>query len=347
MTLATLDGSKTRSLADALPKVDLDGRLSRQRHLGIDYVLDQSAESGGAWTLSMRASPRTGPWLHAQCQDNAMGLQMYPHLDAVVGERNWQDYPSDARLLAWSLAHGPALDALGQLLESELSPLKLVSAPLDITNSLAGPVLEFTWQPTAKTNDGEPAPAWRGALAVDDTTLSALLDRATAQPRARKEKAWQGVPIALAIRCEGPQVAADTLVGCVPGDVIVLGQRSAFLQRMTATNPDGLPLPVSLAMDGEAVRVSTKKESQPMTQPTQAPDGDQIPVRLAVQTAAVDVRLSDLDGLEAGVILPLDAPVAGTNVTILANGAPVGEGELVAAGDKLAVCITRWRPDGL
>jgi flagellar motor switch/type III secretory pathway protein FliN len=110
---------------------------------------------------------------------------------------------------------------------------------------------------------------------------------------------------------------------------------------------------VKIALDKQAQgndKISNK-ETLTMSQTPPSPDDEsslasQIPVRLAVQTATVDISLAELEQMESGMIVPLEVPVAGANVTILANGAPIGDGELVAAGEKLAVCIRRWRPDG-
>jgi len=156
---------------------------------------------------------------------------------------------------------------------------------------------------------------------------------------------------------------AAALQDCAHGDMIVLGDRARMHERMAAFGTDGRRLPVlcQTAQDGvrivldkqaSATKEFSNKETLTMSQTPPAPQDDtslasQIPVRLSIQTAAVDVSLAELEQMESGMVVPLEVPVAGTNVTILANGTPVGDGELVAAGDKLAVCIRRWRPDGL
>ena len=342
-----------RALADALRRVDIDRRTMRQRHLGVAYTLDSE---DAVWSFKMRAQRRAGQWAHVSIDDQPCGLQIRSDTSPAVGERLWLDYPSDARLMAWTLAHDAMIDSLAGLFEASVTTISLVSQPDRITDELAGPVLDVTWQArgdaSAAADGAVDAQSWHGALALPDALLEQLLSRARAVPRGPEPNDWcGGIPVPVAVRCAGPTMDAQTLLACQPGDAVVLGSASRLAEHLLAVTDDDRILPVRLSARENGFLTTLTKDAPTMSQssstPPNAPSGARIPIQLSVQTASVEVMLSDLDGVEAGVVLPLEAPVAGTNVTILANGAAIGEGELVAAGEKLAVCITQWRADGL
>lgn len=301
-------------------------------------------------------TPTPGNWMHAIVDDKTLCIRVQPDQRHRIGERSWTDYDDDARLMAWTLVYDELVNTMAELLPGPFTPINIVSSPDIAIPELSANLLEFT----IPGNDERAG--WSGQISLDRKTCDAILEQATASPQQKTQGQWPALPLPIALRCDGPLIDATQLQSCARGDLIVLADRSRLIERMAAYGSDGRRLPVVCRTDADGVRITLDKqaartnktpnqETLTMSQTPPSPDDDtslasQIPVRLAVQTATVDISLAELEKMESGMIVPLEAPVAGTNVTILANGAPVGDGELVAAGEKLAVCIRRWRPDG-
>ncbi|MFK8014884.1 MAG: FliM/FliN family flagellar motor switch protein [Gammaproteobacteria bacterium] len=350
--MATLSSA----LTGVLRKIDPAEHAARQKHLGLRYQHERAnGESADHWSLQVTPQVRAQTWLQMATEGPPLGLAVRHRADApLIGERHWHDYDGEARLMAWSLQHEGLIDALQRLLDRRLAPLAFADSPSHVDQSLAGPVVDFDLA------DDTGATTWSGSLALTSTLCDQLLGEAQSTPVEPLPKTWLGVPIPVAVRARGPKMALDVLRDCQPGDVIVLGQQQALHGSLLAVHIDGSALPARCTVNDNEISLSAGapaswlREQPTKETPTMSEEGatattlgSSIPVRLSIQTATVDVTINDLEQLGSGVILPLDVPVAGTNVTILANGAPIGEGELVAAGDKLAVCIGRWRPDGL
>lgn len=73
---------------------------------------------------------------------------------------------------------------------------------------------------------------------------------------------------------------------------------------------------------------------------------DQLPVRLSFDLGERVVTLAELQALDSGSALPLDRPLQDF-VTIRANGAIVGEGQLVDMDGQLGVMVSRLSLTGL
>ncbi len=63
-------------------------------------------------------------------------------------------------------------------------------------------------------------------------------------------------------------------------------------------------------------------------------------IGIAFHLGETELTVKQIQDLNPGVVLPIDRS-DGVVVDILANGKPIGTGDLVKAGDKLAVRITR------
>lgn len=74
--------------------------------------------------------------------------------------------------------------------------------------------------------------------------------------------------------------------------------------------------------------------------PSEAASFDAIPVRLSFDLGAISMTLSELRALQPGQAIPLGHPVAGA-VRIRANGALIGEGELVEIDGQLGICVSQ------
>ncbi len=356
------------SLAQVVRQVDMVRQTSRQAHLGLDYEATLGEkEDQFTWRLRVNAAPCTDPWVVLASDDRSLAIAVHSFRDMrLIGERSWTDFHDDARLMAWTLQHEALIEQLGQLTDRYLSTDALIKNPAAHDPALDGPFISF------EVRDPDDQPVSRGTLAVDDQDFDHLIGNAEKIVCAKLPKRWVGVPVPLVLRTTPLTLTADTLRSCHPGDVIVLGHHARLHEHLRAFHANGRPLPLRCSVVGRGVEVTYERTPSSNPTPpreelpamskadaesadisaTDLPNGSslpthQIPVQLCVQTGSVEVTLSDLEGLEAGVVLPLNAPLAGTNVTILVNGAPLGDGELVAAGDKLGVCIKRWRPDGL
>lgn len=67
-------------------------------------------------------------------------------------------------------------------------------------------------------------------------------------------------------------------------------------------------------------------------------------IRVVFQCGQMELTASDIQSLAPGAILPLERSVQDM-VDIVANGKRIGSGELVKAGDKLAVRVIRLFED--
>ena len=68
----------------------------------------------------------------------------------------------------------------------------------------------------------------------------------------------------------------------------------------------------------------------------------QLPVDVSFEIGRTELRVGELSALQPGYVFPLAAQLEGANVTILANGHAVGQGEVVAVGDTLGVRLLWW-----
>lgn len=67
-------------------------------------------------------------------------------------------------------------------------------------------------------------------------------------------------------------------------------------------------------------------------------------VRIVFQAGHIEMTAGDLQDLAPGMILPINRGPDDV-IHIVANGKRIGYGELVKAGDKLAVRVTRLSSD--
>ena len=76
--------------------------------------------------------------------------------------------------------------------------------------------------------------------------------------------------------------------------------------------------------------------------PTVEDPAGRLPVEIEFEVGKVELRLSDIAGLQPGYVFALPVHLEGANVTIRANGQVAGQGELVAVGDTLGVRLLSW-----
>ena len=68
---------------------------------------------------------------------------------------------------------------------------------------------------------------------------------------------------------------------------------------------------------------------------------DQLPVELRIQVAQLTLTVDELNQLEPGHTLTLPVQGQAGDVSLIANGRPIGRGELVMVGDQLGIRITQ------
>ena len=198
--------------------------------------------------------------------------------------------------------------------------------------------------------DGEP---FAGAVRAPMQAMEALQRLATPLPAAAVPVE---PPIAIAVRLGLARLEARLLRSLEPGDAIVLEQPldAAVVivagERLTATG----------RLDGAGVILDTRL--QPATRTAMeiwlmtenaAPDAPRpdsvapqetplhdLQVTLVFELARQAAALRDVQSLAPGHVIELGL-LAERHVSVLANGAKIGEGEIVRVGDATAVRLTR------
>jgi len=260
----------------------------------------------------------------------------------------WQDHRGRARVLAWSLAHESSLMQIGEALGTSLLPLP--------DAALAAPESDTLWLDLDFAPADGAAPV-SGSLRAPAAWLQALLARTDADPRPPIDPGhWRQLPTVATIAIPAPPLTRDDIRDLQPGDVIVVGHvkmpplhaNAVGLRWPVRSGPDGWRIdgpPTQRPRHQETPRMSeTDATETPQTEDTPAvedPSG-RLPVEVEFDVGKVELRLSDIAGLQPGYVFALPVHLEGANVTIRANGRVAGQGELVAVGDTLGVRLLSW-----
>ncbi|MDR7194708.1 type III secretion system cytoplasmic ring protein SctQ [Luteimonas terrae] len=261
---------------------------------------------------------------------------------------HWQDRRGRGRVLAWSLAHETTLVQISEALGTSLLPLP--DAPLEAPSSDAL-WLELDFAPI----DGGATVS--GVLRAPAAWLQALLARTDAEPRPPIDPGhWRQLPTIATIAIPAPPLTRADLHGLRPGDVIVVGHvkmpplhaTAVGLRWPVRSGPDGWRIdgpPTQRPRHQETPRMSeTDATETPQTEEAPAaedPTG-RLPVEVEFEVGKVELRMSEIAGLQPGYVFALPVHLEGANVTIRANGRVAGQGELVAVGDTLGVRLLSW-----
>ena len=175
-------------------------------------------------------------------------------------------------------------------------------------------------------------------------------------PRERSE-ALHPPPIALAIRVGTARLGAALLATANPGDALLLREAEAG-RRILLVAGERYAVPARLdgtraVLEGppcRVVRTGWEDWTMPSTTLTAEQDSrsiepadatmDDLQVTLVFELGRRTVTLAELRDLAVGHIIEIGRDLSGP-VSILANGQRIGHGELVRAGDALAVRILR------
>lgn len=239
----------------------------------------------------------------------------------------------EAALVAEHLL-APHLEALEQLLGA---PMRIVECgALEAPGPAVGGRL---------TLDGEEA----GAIALDgDPAVLERLAKLGGRDRA------QGDGIAFEAALEGRPVALPPgdFAALEPGDAVLLDVGSNGMGAERVVIGGGLGARVR-EVDGRHVLVEaphpvqrSEAEGWPMMPKSDPETGDDpvtgsLPVTVAIELDRTVMPLAEIEGLQAGSVLPFGGGMPGI-VRVLANGAPFADGEMVRVGERIGVRLIRF-----
>jgi type III secretion system YscQ/HrcQ family protein len=151
------------------------------------------------------------------------------------------------------------------------------------------------------------------------------------------------IPLTARIALPGPTMGQRVLRDLAPGDLLLCPAEAA-MQRRLITHCAEITLEAG-PEEGWTVRTLTMTElDQHPAAGTEAPlqSLDDLPVRLSFVVAEKTLTLADLQAMQPGAVLGLDAPApeTGLEVTVLANGRVIGAGKLVELDGRAAVRLT-------
>lgn len=180
---------------------------------------------------------------------------------------------------------------------------------------------------------------------ADRTVLTALSrDLVANLPRpALPDAVAARIPVTCGLRLSGRDLPQSRLAQLRPGDIILPQAPALSLWAPHAR--------FALGQDGSNWTITevAMTDEFPQTPPqgsddtTTAPDIGSLPIRLSFLLSEQTLTLAQVQGLAAGAILPFqpELPQAGQSVRILANGLPIGHGNVVEVEGQSAIRIAR------
>lgn len=301
-----------------LPQVDSTGYLRvSMEWAGGRLMLDLTPDGAGAWVR------------------------------AVLGASAYASLPSD-----WvepALAH--AVERVANLLEPlGRGRLSLVSiAPISTGQSLVQG-FHALWFEAAL--EGE---RLQGLLQLDSMSLLIVASMMPAAHTAQGPLAGQPLPLPMLLGIGHTDLDLAQLRRVKPKGVVIIAQpyggEPQGLLLHSRPGP-GRAWAVAAKLDGEHLTILERPHPMATQAPSQSEADsevgslDQLPVRLSFDLGERVVTLAELQALDSGSALPLDRPLQDF-VTIRANGAIVGEGQLVDMDGQLGVMVSRLSLTGL
>lgn len=249
--------------------------------------------------------------------------------------------------------------AVGELLES-LQRLGRGAPQVTAISSQQPPALPhaFAWQLASKQGPQ----ALAGQMRADSLGLLLMSGLASGRPQRLGPLAHDSLAVHLHLDIGYATLSPDELQRLDLGDVLLMERSFLGAERVLWLQaPDAGGLHVQLPVDdaGNAEDAGTDAPSnqartaapfltvvQPWTHAmpaletplNEAASFDAIPMRLSFDLGEVSLTLAELRALQPGQAIRLGHPLAGA-VRIRANGALIGEGELVEIDGHLGVCV--------
>ena len=307
-----------------------DGLLAAARALLSRGNALSHAGAAGVLTLHAGRGQRHATGLPCVRLDHAYG-SLWLALEreqgeSPLGDARWQDYEGDARLLAWSLAHEPLVEALNGL----IGQVALPTGFLPIGGERDKLWLGVHWQ----GHDGATASGWAGLAEADVRALAA-------RPEWRRDAAYPaGIgdldSLTLRLLLPGRALDATATAALAAGDVLIVGLEAEVEGRLqpddeTARHVFGLP-------DGWPVQ-RRQGEWTVSSRPLLAFGHDA--ARPLFLVTRLSMSLDDLGALRPGSLLHADGALVGATVGIMLGGRRFGEGTVVRLGEWLGVRIAQ------
>ena len=161
------------------------------------------------------------------------------------------------------------------------------------------------------------------------------------------------LPVALRAEVGFTHLPASDAAAIAPGDVVLMDAFFATADRALWLSPDGArgvhvrwPAPADATSPPRLTVIQPWTETMPAspdTSPAETAALDSVPVRLSFDLGEVSLTLAQLRALQPGQTLDLGHPLAGA-VRIRANGALVGEGDLVEIDGQIGVSVRHLFP---
>jgi type III secretion protein Q len=253
-----------------------------------------------------------------------------------------------AALHPWFDAEMPT-ELAAFLRESALAPW------LEALESILGlPVHLRSW---SNTPPAVLPPSLLVQLQVGDQTRATALLAAEAAVLSPIAEAWAkiaslvdgaettGLPVPFVLEAGRKTLPASAWKNLAPGDVVILDSHTPATDLICLVRV-GDHLSFSAKSTGKKIELLAPVATEINPPAVAAPSGeswaDALPVTLVFEAGRVELPLQELRALRPGYCFELpQAP--GAQVVLMANGQPVGEGEMVRVGEVLGVRVVRMR----
>lgn len=221
----------------------------------------------------------------------------------------------------------------------------------------------------------KPGSPWRchGALRFADERYLGIACPEDPPPAKLDATDFDSLPIALNFVVGATLLSIGELQTIAPGDIIGIERWQSFGQalRCVATTRDA-HLTVTAKAVGTRIVIDSIEENSvtsttrsdasapgapastghaPSAADTPPEDAklthlDALEVRVTFELDEQSMPLAELKALKSGYVIELDQPLNQSTVHIRANGALVGQGHLIAVGNKLGVRVSRFSEKG-
>lgn len=242
-----------------------------------------------------------------------------------LGDAHWQDYVGDTRLLAWSLAHEPMLDALGHVFGGGFVATRFLPSGTDVESLW----LALSW----RGEDDQCLQGWLGLGPVETRLLTACAD--WKRDPSKLAMLGDATVLTLDLALQGRALDPVTASELAPGDVLMVSDGAdcdARLQpdRDTSRRMFGLPSGWAVQRGQGQWTIAAKPL---LSTPVDAH-------RPQFRLTQLSLSPEEVGALQPGSVLSYDTSLLGNTVDILLGGHRWGDGVLVALGEWLGVRIT-------
>ena len=292
-------------------------------------VLRRAGDHPHALELRAGVGQRHAASLACVCLDGAQGRLLVAlereQLASPLGDAQWQDYVGEARLLAWTLAHEPMLDGLGQIFGDGFVATGFFAA---------GAEMECLWLALEwRSDDGQVLQGWLGLGVAETRLLTACAD--WKRDPSRWSMLGDASELMLDLLLQGRALDPAAISALAPGDVLLIGEGAECDAQLqpdphAAHNMFGLPAAWAVQRRQGRWTIATRSLLSSAIDPC----------RPQFRLTRLSLRMEEVDALRPGSLLSYDAALPGNTVEILFGERHWGEGVLIVLGEWLGVRIT-------